>query len=229
MEITGHRGAAGLYPENTVKGFLKAAELGCNAVEMDVRLTKDKRAVLMHDERIDRTTNGKGFVSDYTISELKSFRVYKSEPIPSLEEVLENLKDLPLRIQIELKGPETEKLVPEIIDFFGITKKTTFTSFYHRRVKYVTENYPGAKGGLLIGSNPVDPVCILNSAHAEYLHINFRLIDERIVEAVHRAGKKIITWGSVEDFKAFKKLVVMGVDAVGSNRPDLLLGYLKRI
>ena len=87
FEVTGHRGARALSPENTLAGFLLAADLGCDNVELDVHLTKDGDLAVIHDETIDRATNGSGPVSSYTMAELKQFHAGEGERIPSLREV----------------------------------------------------------------------------------------------------------------------------------------------
>ncbi len=227
VKITGHRGVAGLLPENTIAGFLKACEIGCDAVEMDVRLTSDKELILMHDATIDRTTNGRGEVSKLTVKELKQFLVGGREPVPTFAEVLEALKDEDIAIQIELKGPDTEKFVHAVVESFGLTERVSYTSFFHMRVRYVKENCPSSTVGILVGSNPVDPVSLMEQARASNLHIHYRMVDTRIVNEVHASGKRVVTWGSVEDTAVFNRLLGMGVDAIGSNRPDLFIDYLR--
>lgn len=71
MKVVAHRGYSGRYPENTMLAFQKAVEAGCDEIELDVQLTKDDVVVVLHDERIDRTTDGAGYVRDYTYEELK--------------------------------------------------------------------------------------------------------------------------------------------------------------
>lgn len=88
VKALAHRGYSAKYPENTLSSFRAAYDLGFTHLELDVHLSKDGVPVLMHDLRIDRTTNGKGFVKDYTYEELKQFRVGDRETIPTLEEAL---------------------------------------------------------------------------------------------------------------------------------------------
>ena len=114
MKIWAHRGCSQNYPENTLTAFSKAAELKHLAgIEFDVQLTKDGEIVVIHDERVDRTTNGIGFVRDFTLKEIKSFAIYtdceKIERIPTLEEVFEFLgdrlkRDNDFKVNIEFKN-----------------------------------------------------------------------------------------------------------------------------
>ena len=88
-KIMGHRGAPADEPENTLRSFRRALEMGVAAVELDVQLTKDGRLAVIHDETLDRTTNGHGAVKDFTLAELKQLDAGQGEPVPSLEEVFD--------------------------------------------------------------------------------------------------------------------------------------------
>ena len=110
MKVYAHRGFSGSYPENTMLAFKKAAETGCYGIELDVQLTKDGEIVVIHDEKIDRTTNGTGYVKDFTLAELKKFDASKLFPnqfkgisVPSFAEYCEWVKTTPLVTNIEIK------------------------------------------------------------------------------------------------------------------------------
>ncbi|MDY6765132.1 MAG: glycerophosphodiester phosphodiesterase family protein, partial [Halobacteria archaeon] len=102
VKIVGHRGAAGLSPENTLPSFKTAVALGVDAVECDVRESSDGHPVVIHDETVDRTTNGSGSVSEHTLSELKELNA-DGESIPTLGEVLDVLVGSEVNVRIELK------------------------------------------------------------------------------------------------------------------------------
>ena len=111
MDIYAHRGSSGTHPENTLAAFREAARLPIYGVEFDVHLTKDGELVVIHDETIDRTSNGKGFVKDMTLAELRSFDFgswfsdeFRGEPIPTLHEVLEVFSETSHHLNIELKS-----------------------------------------------------------------------------------------------------------------------------
>src|SRR3989338_86923 len=91
-QTMGHRGAAALEPENTLRGFRRAIELGVDYVEFDVHCCKSGELVVIHDETVDRTTNGKGFVADLTLQQLKKLDAGKSETIPTLQEAIDTCK-----------------------------------------------------------------------------------------------------------------------------------------
>jgi len=109
LKVWAHRGASGYAPENTLPAFALAVEQGADGVELDIQLTKDGQIVVIHDETIDRVSNGSGWVKDYTLSQLKKFNFNKTFPeygfvtIPTLEEVYDLLKDTGLTVNVELK------------------------------------------------------------------------------------------------------------------------------
>ena len=227
IKVTGHRGARNLFPENTLKGFVYAKELGCDRIELDVHLTKDKKLAVIHDADLSRTTNGSGAVADFTFQELQAFDAGEGEHIPSLDEVFELLKDDAIRIQIELKGPETEKYVPQLVAKWNYTKRVIFTSFFHHRVKIAKELLPDAETGILIACNPIDPGSLLRSAGADALHVNYARIDQKLVRDIHSMNKIIVAWGIIVEIPVIENLIDLGVDVIGSDRPDVVLECLR--
>lgn len=227
IQVTGHRGARHLAPENTLAGFRLAHELGCNGVEMDVQLTKDGRLAVIHDDTIDATTDGTGPVADYTLEELKSFDAGNGERMPSLEEVIELLKPTGMYLQIELKGAGTEAVAPGIVDAAGITHRVRFTSSYHLRVLEAKRLLPDVETGILMSSNPVDPLHILEDSKADCLHVKQNRLDQRLVDAVHGGGRKLIAMGAIVEPPIIDSVIELGVDVIGSDRPDLVIERLR--
>src|SRR4051794_3095625 len=105
VTIVGHRGAAAHAPENTLASFEKARELGVDMVEFDVHLTADRRCVVIHDETVDRTTDGHGLVGSKTLPELRELDAGNGERIPTLEELLAWARDVEMPLSVELKHP----------------------------------------------------------------------------------------------------------------------------
>ena len=216
-------------PENTLAAFSTALELGCHAVELDVRRTRDGALAVIHDANIDRTTNGTGPVLSYTMSELKSFDAGQGEKIPGLEEVFELLCASDMKIQIELKGPDTEEPAAAMVKRFDLSERVTFTSFFHRRVLRVKEIQPAARTGILITCNPVNPLEMLRVTGADNLHVNHARIDAQLVQTIHRAERRIVAWGNIVEVQDVDRLVAVGVDAIGSDRPDIVLKRLREL
>ncbi|MBQ9360555.1 MAG: hypothetical protein IJT96_05925 [Lachnospiraceae bacterium] len=164
MKIWAHRGCSQRYPENTIIAFSKAAELfdkGLEGIELDVQLTKDGEMVVMHDERIDRTTDGYGFVRDYTFDELKTFHIHTgntaAEHIPTFKEVLDLLKDRMykgFRLNIELKNsvypyPGMEERVHDIVEEYGLHDKVVYSSFSAKSLEIMRSIDSKAEIGML--------------------------------------------------------------------------------
>ena len=164
MKIWAHRGCSQRYPENTITSFGRAAALhdrGLEGIELDTQLTKDGEIVVIHDERIDRTTDGFGFVRDYTLEELKTFHIYngsaEAEHIPTLREVLELLKDTMkegLKLNIELKNsvypyPDMEQKVHDLVGGYGLQDMIVYSSFSASSLETVRSMDPKAEIGML--------------------------------------------------------------------------------
>src|SRR5918911_2208376 len=104
--LVGHRGAAGLAPENTIKAFKKGLEVGADTVECDIQLSKDEELVVIHDHTLNRTTNKKGRVKDYTLEELKQLDAGEGEQIPTLSEVVDLVLQNHKGLAVEIKGED---------------------------------------------------------------------------------------------------------------------------
>ena len=167
VKIFAHRGASGYAPENTLAAFRLAEEQGSDGVELDVQLTKDGEVVVIHDEKIDRTSTGTGFVRDYTLEELKKFsfhnhmEAYEGETIPTLEEVLNLLKPGKMEVNIELKTgifwyPEIEEKTMEIVKKTGMEDRVIYSSFNHYSIQEVRRLNPEAETAYLYGDVILD-------------------------------------------------------------------------
>lgn len=164
MKIWAHRGCSQNYPENTLTAFAKAAALNrLTGIELDIQLTKDKEIVVIHDERVDRTTNGVGFVRDFTLKELKNLAIYtgsdKIERIPTMAEVFELLSerkkcDGDFKINIELKNSVyyyegMEAAILELAAKTGWSENIVYSSFYTKSLTKIREIEPRAKIAVL--------------------------------------------------------------------------------
>lgn len=127
VKIVGHRGAAGYEAENTIRSFKTAIKVGCDKVELDVRLSKDNRLVVFHDEEVSRVTDGEGFVHELTLAELKELKD-TNQKIPTLQEVIDCCKGK-IDLQIELKANDTTKYVNDILLKNDLEQHVVITSF----------------------------------------------------------------------------------------------------
>ena len=142
IHTVGHRGAGFLEPENTLRGFRRAIEMGLDYVEFDVRRCKSGEIIVIHDETVDRTTNGKGFVKDMTLSRLKKLDAGKGDKIPTLQEVIDACKEK-VKMYIELKEADLEEDTVAAVIRNKVTDDVIIKSFFHeysKRVKAI-RNY----------------------------------------------------------------------------------------
>jgi glycerophosphoryl diester phosphodiesterase len=226
-----HRGYSGRYPENTLLAFQKALEEGVDGIENDVHLTKDGQLVVIHDERIDRTSNGIGFVKDMTLAELErydySFKfagMYGPQKIPTLTEYFELVKDSPVVTNIELKTgifeyPGIEEKVYALIDDYNLQDRILISSFNHYSVRRMKQIAPGLKCGLLTESWLYDAGAYVKSVGAECLHPIFCSMTPEYAAGVKAHGIEINTW-TVNEPEDMRRLIAAGVDSLIGNWPD---------
>ena len=224
MMIMGHRGAAALEPENTLLSISRAMEVGVDAVEIDVRLSKDKEIVVIHDSTVDRTTNGTGPVAGYALKEIKKLDAGKGETIPTLQEVVDLIGNK-VTLVIELKEEGTEKGVVELIQRNKLYDNAYVISFWHRLVRTVKEMDSRIKTGVLIVGCPVD-ASVATNASADALVMRYNFLDKKFVETAHKEGLKVFIW-NIDDRDLLKPFVDMRVDGIGSNDPRILIEYLR--
>ena len=221
MIITGHRGAAKLEPENTCLSIQKAIELGVDQIEIDVHLTRDQKLVVIHDQTVDRTTDGHGAVSDLSLQDIKQLDAGKGEKIPTLQEVIDHVKRRVI-LQIELKGPDTTEPVIRMIERNSIENAVILTSFVHERLRKAHRINSTISLGAL-WSVPPDDVCQQAlEIGVEAIHIQHQNIDVDLVRKAHLHGLKIRAWNP-DTIQEIQQMIDLEVDAVGSNRPDLLV------
>ncbi|MBU0671227.1 MAG: glycerophosphodiester phosphodiesterase family protein [Patescibacteria group bacterium] len=228
IKVVGHRGAAGYATENTLSAFKKAVGLGVDEVEFDVQLSKDKVPIVFHDDFLDRITNSRGFVGDKPWKKLQKVKVIDHERIYKLEEILEFIKDFPQGLQIELKGIGTEKPVLRLVKKHRLLHRTTFSSFWHDRVKKIKELEPKAKTGVIVSDHPVHPLQVVRNARANNLHIRKSYVTKDLVKLMHANNKKIFAWNADTE-KDIVPLIKADVDYIGSNRPDVVIKLLKKL
>lgn len=239
MEIWGHRGAYHYAPENTIYSFEKAIELGADGVEFDVQLTKDGEVVVIHDEKIDRVSNGTGLVKEYTLSELKRINFNKrgiSKPcfmeIPTLDEVLQLLATTSLSINIEFKTgivyyDGLERKTVDIVNKYGLSERVLYSSFNHYSIQNVKEYDPTSKTALLCGGGIIVTGEQCEKVGAVALHPSVQQMRYTgLIEDSHKRGVKVHVWtvDSEEDFTYAKE---HGVDAVFVNDIAKFKSYAK--
>jgi len=225
--VLGHRGCAGLESENTVRAFRKALDLEVDLIEFDVRMTRDGELVVIHDPKVDRTTNGKSYVRDFTFGEIRKLNAGKNKKIPSLKEAIELLKKEKPVIVIEIKEPETTEKILKIIKKRGLEDNILIVSFWHDVLKKIKKITPGIKTGAILAGRPIDLVSIAKTAKLNFLCLRYEFIDEKVVRECHKNGIKINAW-TVNENEDIERVIKLGVDIISSDHPDRVLAKLKK-
>jgi glycerophosphoryl diester phosphodiesterase len=215
----GHRGARAYEPENTLRSFKKALEIGVDAVEFDVRKTKDNQLVVIHDPDVKRTTDGEGLVSELTLDEIKGFSAEKGEKIPTLKEALDFL-DKKVKIVIELKETGYEEKVLAAVHQNGLEKNVVIVSFKEEALRKVKDLDSQVETGLIYVKHK-NPVKAALDLKASYLLPLYRFTHTANVQKAHENGLKVIVWtiNKPEEAAEYQK---KGVDGIASDKPDIL-------
>ena len=213
--VIGHRGAGDLAAENTLEAIRVAAKCKADLVEVDVRLSKDGYLVLMHDETVDRTTNGKGKVEDLSLSELQSEEVMgRGFGVPTLREAVELTKELKLGIVVEMKEEGLEMLVAKELEGCN----AIVTSFFHSSLCEVKE-ISNLKTGIIISSLPVRPVELARWAGADALFP--KRTNPRLFQEAHRCGIEVYPW-TINTVDEASWLLRLGADGLVTDNPCLI-------
>jgi glycerophosphoryl diester phosphodiesterase len=242
MEIIGHRGASGLAPENTMAAFRLAADLGARYIETDLQLTRDGRLILLHDEKLQRTTNGRGFVLTRTFDELRDLdagswfpkrilgkrhapRRFSGERIPSIEELFNLAYERDLGLYLEIKAPYApgiEQAVIAAIRNAGALARSTVICFDLDILLNVRKIDRAIAIGYLFSKRLPDAVARAVAAGAGTILPHASRVTPRLMAQAKQNRLKVITW-TVNSPKKMKKLSDLGVNGIMSNFPDRLV------
>lgn len=233
--VWAHRGASAYAPENTIPAFEKAIQMGANGIELDVHMSLDGELIVIHDETVDRTSNGTGAIADMTLEQLKEldfsngFLEYEGTRIPTLQEVYELFKSTTLALNVEIKC--------DIVMYWGIWDKLIaleremhlqgrilYSSFNHDVLPYIRALDPSANIGLLYSGSPKQPWQDAIRMRANAVHPNYKSIFRQpdMIRKCHDSGIAIHTW-TVNDPAAMLSLAKSGVEALITNKPDIAL------
>jgi glycerophosphoryl diester phosphodiesterase len=227
MVITAHRGAGYLEPENTLRALQRALALGVDQIEVDARLTRDGHLILMHDPTVDRTTNGTGKVEDLSLAEIRQLDAGFGERVPTLDEAFELTRGQVI-LQIELKGPGTAPAVVRAVEAAGMEREVILTSFVHQWLTEVHSLNPCISMGALWGRLPIDAVWQAQRLGVQALHIWHEQIQPKLVADAHAHGLLVRAWNANTE-EEMRRLIELGVDAIGSDRPDVLLDVYRGV
>lgn len=233
--LLGHRGFSGVYPENTPLAFMKVAETKADGIETDVHICKSGELVLCHDERVDRTSDGRGFIKDMTYDELLQldFGAWKDpafagQRIWTLGELLDFCREAKLVLNLELKNgiefyPELERRAAEEIRARHMEDTVFVSSFNHVSMQRFKELAPEIETGLLYESPLQDMAHYLEHCNADNAHPCWHVFEYQpeLIELFHSRGMKANVW-TVNDEAAARFLLDLGIDGLIGNFPDML-------
>ncbi len=215
MIIIGHRGARATRPENTITA-LREGSRWADYVEIDVRISRDGVLVVIHDPTLERTTDGSGFVRDYTLAELKALDAGEGEPIPTLAEVL--ALDLgECGLVIELKEGGYEDQVAALVKEAGLSK-VLVASFDADCLHRIAPLLPDAGIGYIFRSPGADPVRVAASIPASYILLRFIDTTQEQIDTSRRAGLKTFAW-TLNSEEVFEEASKIGVDGIVTDDP----------
>ncbi len=235
IRVVAHRGASGDAPENTLAAFRRALEMGVDAVELDVHLTRDGEPVVIHDHVLDRTTDGSGLVRDQTLAAVRHLDAgrwfgerFAGERVPTLAEALDLLR--PVRVIVEVKnGP---------IYYPGIAARVaaevraaghdgvTVSSFDHPVLLELKPGAPELRTAVLFVGRLVNPVGVARDARADALHVHWAFLTPELVASAHAAGLCVEAW-TVDDPAHMNLVLDVAPDGVMTNYPDRLRGVME--
>ena len=243
--ITGHRGAGGLAPENTLASIQLALDLGVDRIEIDVQQTNDNVIIVLHDRTLKRTTNGFCFIKSINYADLLKYsagikfnKVYAEEKIPTLEQVIDLINGK-VELLIETKYsylyyPNIERHILNVIknkNAFGWCKIISFNDRALFRINKLNKDV--RMGKLFVGKSATLPLSYDTTINFKPLE-RYYFVDEIIVQhkyaskafidKVHQFGKELHVW-TVNDPETIEKLIERGVDGIISDYPNLLLKY----
>ncbi len=231
--VIAHRGASGYAPENTLASMKKAIELGADMSELDVQETADGKLIILHDKSLKRTTGVDKNIWETNYTELNGLDAgswfsekYKNEPVPTLQKVIDLIKGK-MKLNIELKTNGHEKKLAErtlkLVEDNNFLDQVIFTSFKFSEIDKVRELNKKAKVGYLFSKIPKD-VDVFN-ADIDLLSAYYKIVDAEFMKKAKYAGKEVAVW-TVNKPKDMKQMISLGVDAIITNYPDVLIKIL---
>ena len=238
--VIAHRGDKSHAPENTLAAFNLAAEEGADAIEFDVKLSFDGKVIVLHDQRIDRTTNGTGDVSKIPLSALRELDAggwfsekFRGERIPTLDEVFETIgKRLYMNVELTnyfTSGDELVMKVVESVEKHSLQNQVFFSSFLPSNLKKTHSLMPDVPRGLLSRPGLAGLWGRTFSWRGDYFALHPNLLDVKpgLVRRIHKAGKRIHVW-TVNTKEDMERMIILGVDAIFTADPVLAISICGR-
>lgn len=231
-QIFAHRGYSAKYPENTMLAFREAEKNGAEGIELDVQLTKDGEVVVIHDEKVNRTTNGKGYVKDLSLEELKRLdagyslkTIVKKEPVPTLKRVLEWMTSNGIICNIELKNnvfryEGMEEKVIRLVREYDLSKRVIISSFNHYSIVKSYQIAPEMEIAPLLGNAVYMPWVYAESIRAKGIHPKYKAYPLKVLQTALENGIAVRPY-TVNQEKDMENLFKLGCTAMITDNPAL--------
>lgn len=235
-QVWAHRGASGYAPENTLPAFELALAQGAHGIELDVQLTRDDRVVVIHDETLERTTDGHGWVADHSFADLAHLDAgaghdkFAGTRIPELSQVLELIRGTDVVLNIELKNSRMpykglEERVVQLVAEHQVSGQVVVSSFNHYSLRHMLGLQSGLPLGALYSEPLWKPWQYAAKLGADAIHPSLSATRRKVVAKCQERGLKVNVW-TVNEPDDLRRMGSLGVDAVITNYPNLALGLL---
>ncbi|MFE9312754.1 glycerophosphodiester phosphodiesterase [Streptomyces sp. NPDC088353] len=215
----GHRGVMGVEPENTLRSFVAAQQAGLDVIELDLHLSKDGALVVMHDDKVDRTTDGSGAIADKTLAELRSLDAGRGERIPVFEEVLDAVRS---PLQAEIKDVAAAHALAEVLHERDLVSRVEVSSFHDEAIAEIARLVPGVRTALVASRYDSEVVERATAAGAATVCLNIRRLTLEIVEHARRADLRIIGW-VVNTLDHLRLVRALELDGATTDYPEIKL------
>ncbi|MEU7381114.1 MULTISPECIES: glycerophosphodiester phosphodiesterase family protein [unclassified Streptomyces] len=215
----GHRGVMGVEPENTLRSFVAAQQAGLDVIELDLHLSKDGALVVMHDDEVDRTTDGSGAIADKTLAELRSLDAGRGERIPVFEEVLDAVRT---PLQAEIKDVAAARALAGVLHERDLVSRVEVSSFHDEAITEIARLVPGVRTALVASRYGADVVERATAAGAATVCLNIRRLTLEIVEQAREADLRIIGW-VVNTLDHLRLVRALELDGATTDYPEIKL------
>jgi glycerophosphoryl diester phosphodiesterase len=236
--IIAHRGFSGKYPENTMLAFRKAIEIGAGGIELDVHLSKDGKLVVMHDGKVERTTNGTGSIDQMAYEDIEKLDAGQGEHPPLLEPVIALCKEHGTFLNIEIKARGVEPQVVDLVKKYKAEELVLVSSFKHDFLPTIKLLEPKIQTAVLVPNSATSLATkvlgkVFNRPQIELINAASKVSANAInpfhatcssafINAATKKGYKVYPW-TIDNVALAKKLVSLGVAGIITNRPDLMI------
>lgn len=233
MLVIAHRGASAVEPENTLRAFARAIEMGAGMIELDLHATSDDRVVVIHDDDLSCTTNARGRVSMSTLEEVRRADAGRGERVPTLEETLELARGR-IQLYLEIKNPRAAQETIRQVRDLKMQHEVMLASFDLKLMRELGRVITDIELGVILGSPSINPIVrwreafpwlALSSFNYQTLCLQVELCFPYLARRMKKLGKKLYVWTANSE-RSYARMIDCNVDGICTDTPDRLIAYL---